>query len=87
MFVKHQRLRTQYQTTTHQSLIHHPFTGIFTGTFFGTFFRNDVSYHPYRTPIHSRVSYFLSHHQTGSLAGAPSSSFERRLEFRKSRLN
>jgi hypothetical protein len=32
MFVKHQRLRTQYQSTTHQLLIHHPFTGTFTGT-------------------------------------------------------
>jgi hypothetical protein len=32
MFVKHQALRTQYQSTTHQLLIHHPFTGTFTGT-------------------------------------------------------
>ena len=32
MFVKHQRLRTHYQSTTHQLLIYHPFTGTFTGT-------------------------------------------------------
>jgi hypothetical protein len=32
MFVKHQRLRTQYQSTTHSLLIHHQFTGTFTGT-------------------------------------------------------
>ena len=35
MFVKRQRLRTQYQSTTHQLIIHHPFTGTFTGTFSG----------------------------------------------------
>ena len=32
MSVKHSTLRTQYQPTTHQLHIHHPFTGTFTGT-------------------------------------------------------
>jgi len=33
MFVKHQRLRIRYQSTTHQLHIYRPFTGTFTGTF------------------------------------------------------